>query len=129
MNDGESLIRDVWRRWNSGERELDPELFDPEFTVHSHLTGGAYQGAEQVRVWQSEIDQQFDDWELGVDRARALADGRFLVHGSIRGHGRASGIELDEPAAWIVELRSGRLLAVHNFIGVEAVKAAEAATT
>jgi len=129
MSDGESLIRDVWRRWNSGERELDPELFDPEFTVHSYLTGRAYSGAEQVRVWQSEIDQQFDDWELGVDRARALADGRFLVHGSIRGHGRASGIELDEPAAWIVEVRSGRLLTIHNFIGVEAVKAAEASTS
>ncbi len=128
MDDRESLIRDVWRRWNSGERELDPELFDPEFTVHSHLTGGAYSGEEEVRVWISEIDQQFDGWELGVDRAKALADGRFLVHGSIRGHGRASGIELDEPAAWIVKFRAGRLLAIHNFIGVDAVKAAEAST-
>jgi ketosteroid isomerase-like protein len=123
MDDRERLIRDVWRRWNSGERELDPELFDPEFTVHSHLTGGTYRGAEEIRVWISEIDQQFDGWELGVDRAQELADGRILVHGSIRGHGRASGIELDEPAAWIVEVRSGRLLAIHNFIGIDAVKA------
>jgi hypothetical protein len=129
MDDGESVIRDVWRRWNSGDRELDAETFDPEFTVHSHLTGGAYSGPEQIRVWISEIDQQFDGWELGVDRAEALADERFLIHGSIRGHGRASGIELDEPAAWIVELRAGRLLAIHNFIGVEAVKAAEASAS
>jgi ketosteroid isomerase-like protein len=126
MDHGESLIGDVWRRWNSGERELDPELFDPEFTVHSHLTGGAYSGEQQVGVWISEIDQQFDGWELAVDRVEVLPDGRLLVHGSIRGHGRASGIELDEPAAWIVELRSGRLLAIHNFIGVDAVKGAEA---
>jgi ketosteroid isomerase-like protein len=121
----ESLIGDVWRRWNEGERELDPELFDPEFTVRSHLTGGTYRGEEEIRVWISEIDQQFDGWELRVDRSRPLADGRLLVHGSIRGHGRASGIELDEPAAWIVTVRSGRVLAIHNFIGVEAVKEAE----
>jgi ketosteroid isomerase-like protein len=126
MDDRESLIREVWRRWNSGDRELDPELFDPEFTVHSHLTGGTYRGAEEIRVWISEIDQQFDGWELAVERAQVLADARILVHGSIRGHGRASGIQLDEPAAWIVEVRSGRLLAIHNFIGVDAVKAVEA---
>jgi ketosteroid isomerase-like protein len=128
MDDRERLIREVWRRWNSGERELDPELFDSEFTVHSHLTGGTYRGAEQIQVWISEIDQQFDGWELAVDRAEDLADGRILVHGSIRGHGRASGIELDEPAAWIVEVRSGRVLTIHNFIGIEAVKSAEAST-
>jgi ketosteroid isomerase-like protein len=124
-DDSENLVREVWRRWNEGERELNPELFDPAFTVHSHLTGGTYRGEREIQVWISEIDQQFDGWELRVRRTKPLADGRILVHGSIRGHGRASGIELDEPAAWIVALRSGRMLAIHNFIGVEAVKEAE----
>lgn len=126
---GEELLRDVWRRWNAGERELDSETFDPEFEVHSHLTGGVYRGEEQLKVWMGEIDQQFDGWVLAIAEVRALDDGRLLARGSIRGHGRASGIVLDEPAAWIVELRDGRLLAVHNFIGREASNAAEASVS
>ena len=126
---GEEVIRETWRRWNAGERELFPELIDPELEVHSHLTGGVYRGEERVREWMAEIDQQFDGWELAIDRIRMPTEGRALVRGSIRGHGSASGIELDEPAAWIVELRGGRILEVHNFVGRDAIEAAEASAS
>ena len=70
MADDQKLIRDVWRRWNTGDRRLDPESFDPEFEVHSHLTGDSYRGEERVRTWMAEIDQQFEDWELRIDEIR-----------------------------------------------------------
>ena len=129
MADDQELIRDVWRRWNAGDRRLDAESFDPEFEVHSYLTGDSYRGEERVRTWMAEIDQQFEGWELGIDEIRFVDDRRALVHGTIRGLGRASGIELDEPAAWIVEVRGGRMLAVHNFIGRDAIEAAEASVS
>ena len=122
---GEELIREVWRRWNAGERGLPEDLVDPEFEVRSALTGDAYRGEAEVRRWQEEIDQQFDGWELTIERVRMLDGSRALASGSIRGHGRASGIELDQPAAWIVEIAGGRLISVHNFIGADAADEAE----
>jgi ketosteroid isomerase-like protein len=46
------------------------------------------------------------------------------VQGSIHGRGRQSGVDLDQPASWLVEVRTGRLLRLRNYIGREA--AAEA---
>jgi ketosteroid isomerase-like protein len=128
-NPGEQLLRDVWRRWNAGEREMDVETFDPEFEVHSALTGDIYRGEERVQEWMNEIDQQFDRWRLEIETMRTLADGRVLARGAIRAHGRGSGIELAQPAAWIAEFRVGRLLAVHNFIGTDAAATAEASVS
>lgn len=124
---GEELIREVWRRWNAGERRLPEDLVDPELEVRSALTGDAYRGEAEVRRWQEEIDQQFDAWELTIEWVRMLDRSRALAGGSIRGHGRASGIELDQPAAWIVEIAGGRLISVHNFIGADAADEAERA--
>jgi ketosteroid isomerase-like protein len=74
----------------------------------------------------AEIDDQFDDWNLSIDTVSSIATDRLLVTGGIHGRGRQSGIDLDEPAAWIVELRAGRLLSIRNFIGREAVAQAPA---
>lgn len=123
---GEELLRDVFRRWNAGERELYAELFDPEFEVHSALTGRVYHGEAEVREWMAEIDEQFDGWELELGSVRPLADGRAMGWGKISAQGRGSGIELDQPAAWLIEVREGRLRSLHNFIGREAIAAAEA---
>ena len=127
MSDGEGLIRDVWRRWNAGERELDAESFDPEFEIHSALVQDVYRGAEGVRAWTAEIDQQFEAWELRIDEMHEVEPGSFVVHGSIRARGRHSGIDLDGPASWRIDLRDGRILRIRNFIGPDAsAEAAEA---
>lgn len=44
MSDGEELIRDVWRRWNSGVREFQADVLDPEIEIHSALTGQVFEG-------------------------------------------------------------------------------------
>ena len=28
MSDGETVIRDIWQRWNDGRREYDPEIIE-----------------------------------------------------------------------------------------------------
>lgn len=126
MEEREAIVREVWRRWNTGDRELDEELFDPEFETYSELVQRTYRGPEEVREWIAEIDDQFGGWELTVDGSRPLDDGRLLAWGHIRGKGRQSGIDLDERAAWIFGFRGGRLLSVRNFIGQDPVARAEA---
>ena len=128
MDEGEQLIRDIWRRWNAGERSPDADEFDTGIEVHSALAKNVYSGREGLAAWISEIDEQFEAWELGIDELRPTGPDGYVVHGSIRARGRTSGLDLDEPASWLVDLREGRLSRLRNFIGPAAREAAESAT-
>jgi ketosteroid isomerase-like protein len=127
VDEGEQLIRDVWRRWNEGEREPDAMEIDPGIEVHSALAKNVYSGRDGVMAWVGEIDEQFESWALGIDELRPLAPGSYIVHGSIHARGRTSGLDLDQPASWLVDVRDGRLLRIRNFIGAMAREAAEGA--
>ena len=104
----------MWRRWNSGDRELDEALLDPELEVHSVLTQRVYRGFDEVREWIAEIDDQFGDWELSIEEISRIGPDRLLGVGRIHGRGRRSGIDLDEPAAWIIDVRNGRMRSIRN---------------
>jgi SnoaL-like domain len=117
VSEGEETIRDVWRRWNQGERDYNPEILDPEIEIHSALTGQVFSGDSGVRRWVTEIDEQFDEWELSIDEIDQLSAERFAVRGSVRARGRQSGLDLDQLITWRVELRDGRILRLENTIG------------
>ena len=124
MDDDVQVVLGLFARWNSGDHSIDPELVDPEVEVYSALAQQSFRGYDGGEAWIREIDEQFDDWRVEVDSTRPLGRGRFLLEGSIHGRGRQSGVDLDQPASWVVEVRAGRLLRLRNYIGREA--AAEA---
>lgn len=126
MGEGEELIRETWGRWNSGVRRLEPETFDPEIEIHSALAGDVFKGEAGLQKWMAEIDEQFVAWEIEIESLREPTPDRFLAHGTIRARGRQSGVDLDQPASWVIELRDGRLRRIRNFIGSGADQAAEA---
>ena len=125
MDEGERVIRDIWRRWNDGERSPEAIDVDPGIEIHSALAKNVYAGRDGLLSWIGEIDEQFESWELGIDEARALGPEAYILHGSIRARGRTSGVDLDQAASWLVDLRDGRLLRIRNFIGQAARDAAE----
>lgn len=127
MDQGEQLIRDIWRRWNCGERSPDIEEMDPGIEVHSALAQNVYSGRDGLAAWISEIDEQFESWELGIDELRKLGPSSYIVHGSIHARGRTSGLDLDQPASWLIDLNEGRIFRLRNFIGQAARAAAEEA--
>jgi ketosteroid isomerase-like protein len=117
MAEGEELVRTIWARWNSGDRELRADEVDPEIEIHSALTNAVYRGYEGAERWMHEIDDQFSDWRLELDSIDERQGGDVVVAtGSISMRGRQSGLDLRQPAGWVVELRAGRLLTLHNFI-------------
>src|SRR5262245_21866977 len=124
METDEETLREVWRRWNAGRRDLNEELFDPDIEVHSRLANRVYRGPEQAREWMREIDDQFDDWNVSIEQVTPVGSHAMLVAGTIHGRGRQSGIDLDESAAWIVAFRNGRVLSIRNFIGQDALEQA-----
>ena len=127
MDQGEELIRDIWRRWNEGERSPEAVEIDPGVEIHSALAKNVYSGTDGLRSWIDEIDEQFESWELGIDEIRKLGPDSYIVHGSIHARGRTSGLDLDQPASWLVDLREGQLFRLRNFIGQQAREAAEEA--
>jgi ketosteroid isomerase-like protein len=119
MGDGEQVIREIWRRWNAGDREFDPEIVDPEIEVDSALTGQRFTGEAGLVRWIGEIEDQFEEWELTIIGIEGSGD-RLVVRGSVRARGRQSGVDLDQPITWNVELRDGRLRRLRNVLGTEA---------
>jgi hypothetical protein len=50
----------------------------------------------------AEIDDQFEDWHASIDEFRDAAADQLLGLGTIHLRGRASGVEFDQPMAWLL---------------------------
>ncbi len=113
-------MREVFSRWNEGERDFDDAVFEEALTIHSALTGDVYEGIDGLRAWAAEIDDQFKDWNLVVDDVEPLTDDRVVARGEIRMTGRQSDVAIAQPASWVIDLVEGRIATIRNFIGRKA---------
>jgi len=106
----------VRRAWDAFSRvdlegmlgELHPDVVALPFGAA--LEGAEYRGVEQVsRWWRDEI---LATWEffrtLVCDFQRV--DSRLLVTGRWYARGMESGVELDIPATWIIDVRDGKIV-------------------
>jgi ketosteroid isomerase-like protein len=122
----EQLVRDIFARWNAGDRQLRGEELHPEAIVYSSMTGDTYRGRESIRRWMAEIDEQFESWDLSIEEIRSFPGDRLLALGQVHFRGRASGVEFDQPMGWLIEFDQGRVTALNNIVGHEAaIEAAE----
>jgi ketosteroid isomerase-like protein len=113
---GEEFVRRVWARWNEGDREIRADEVDSEVEVYSALTGAVFRGHEGAERWFREIDDQFSDWRLELEAVDEPQQGVVVASGAISMRGRQSGVDLHQPASWLLELREGRLYRLHNFV-------------
>jgi ketosteroid isomerase-like protein len=98
----EELIRREFDRWNAGKREIDPQLVHHDIVIHSQMTNATHHGHDGMRRWMAEIDDQFEGWQSSIDEFRDAPEERLLVLGTIHFRGRASGVESDQPMAWLL---------------------------
>jgi ketosteroid isomerase-like protein len=105
----EELIRREFDRWNAGERRIDPKVIHDDVVFHSRMTNATYNGHDGVRRWMAEIDDQFEEWHSSIDEFRDAAEERVLALGTIHLHGRASGVEFDQPMAWLFTFAGDRV--------------------
>jgi ketosteroid isomerase-like protein len=109
----------------------DPEAMvaasDPSFEMNLVGVGGEpvhYEGARGIREWFRDVAESWESFRFEATDVRDLGD-RVLVLGDVSGCGRASGIEVDDRWAWIVELRGGRATSLRGFLDQhEALEAA-----
>jgi ketosteroid isomerase-like protein len=111
----QKLIRDLFERWNHGDREIDPVTIDPDAEVHSAMTRAIYRGYGGIKDWMAEIDEQFDSWRLTVEEMRDLPNDHVLALGSVHFRGRGSGVEFDQPIAWLIAFAGQRITEMRIF--------------
>jgi ketosteroid isomerase-like protein len=109
------------RRWfeaaiaAAATRDAEPlrDLIDPEFEFAPHITGGhegvEFRGFEGLLTF---IRVQAETWESLRAEPSVMRgnDDVVVVLGTIRARGRASGVDVEEPAVWLCHIRGGRIL-------------------
>ena len=118
-------VRRAFDRWNSGDRGIRPDEVDPDLELHSRMLGGVVRGRDGLQSWFEEIDQQFEEWRLHIAEIREAHPDRLLVLGEIHLRGRESKMEFDQPMAWLMDFRDGKLVRMKMFVDrAEALEAA-----
>jgi ketosteroid isomerase-like protein len=82
-------------------------------------------GHEGVEEWQRSESEAWESLKVEPSEFRDLGENRVLVVGELRGRGRASGLELNAPAASVLEMRESKVCAFHAYTSrAEALEAA-----
>jgi ketosteroid isomerase-like protein len=92
---------------------LDPDVeLEP---LRAVLEGSVYRGHEGLREWLDDMDEDWQDFHFEIADLRPLAPDRVLLVGRVRARARASGVELDDTAAWVCDVRDGKVARVHFY--------------
>jgi ketosteroid isomerase-like protein len=122
----EDVVRAAFDAVNRDDLEAGLALMDPEvefLPLGSVLVEGKpYRGHEGVREWDRERRALWD-LELELHVLREIDD-LVLVEGAIRTRGHGSGVELDTPVSWVLQLRDGKIVRIEAFLDAEAARAA-----
>jgi ketosteroid isomerase-like protein len=106
------VIRRAWAAASSADvdgmvAELHPDVVAIPFGAA--MEGKAYRGPEQVVAWlRDEILVSWEFFQVLPERFERVGD-RLLVTGRWKARGLESGVELDIPASWVVEVRDGKV--------------------
>jgi len=75
----------------------------------AEIADRSYQGPDRVmHWWRTELLANWEVYETIPEHFRRVGS-RTLVTGRWHARGRQSGVELDSPAAWIMEVRNGQI--------------------
>ena len=93
-------------------------VLDHEVEIRPGLVGGlegtVYRGLSGNEQFWTDIDATWAEFRIEPDEFRVLR-GRILILGRAFARGRESGVVLDQPAAWIAEVRDGKILKFRSF--------------
>ena len=64
--------------------------------------------------WDNEIVPSWESFEVIAEDFRRVGN-RLLVFGHWRANGRTSGMKLEMPATWVVEVRDGKIASWQTF--------------
>jgi len=110
-DDDFELIHRAWAAFSRTDdeallRELHPEV--EAVPIGAPMESRLYRGVDEVMGWLGESQASWEVFEVVPEEFRR-AGGKILVTGRWHVRGKESGVELDIAAAWIVEVRDGKI--------------------
>jgi ketosteroid isomerase-like protein len=106
------VVRRVWAAFNRGEQNDVGEYLRPDVVAipfGAALEGKAYKGRDGVLSWwNDEILVTWEQFEVHPERFERVGD-KLLVTGRWKARGIESGVDLDLPATWVIEVRDGQI--------------------
>jgi len=112
-DDDFELIRRAWAAASRADEEGMRSEFHPEIVAipfGAAMEGKAYRGHDQVMSWwRDEIRASWKFFEVLPEQFQRVGE-RILVTGRWHARGQESGVELDLPASWIIEVRDGKIV-------------------
>jgi ketosteroid isomerase-like protein len=125
------VVRTVWEAFNREDDETAIAHIHHDAVIvpfGAALEGKQYSGHEQILGWMvGDIRQNWEWFHTDAREFRRFGD-KILVYGWWRARGRDSGVELEVPATWVVEVRDGKIVfwrtfterdEAHRFIGLQ----------
>ena len=112
------IVRKALAAFNAGDNDLVLASFDPDVelvTVRAVLEGSEYRGYDGFRRFVADMAEDWDTFHPEPDEVRELGGGRVLVLGHLQARGKASGMEVDSTAAWLCDVREGRITRVRFY--------------
>jgi ketosteroid isomerase-like protein len=104
---------------------MDPEVeFRPRFQVMLGGKAAVYSGHEGFREALRELYGALEWIKPEISEIRDL-DGRIVALGRLRLRGKKSGVEVESPAGWVVDIKNGKAVRVSEYLDpAEALEAA-----
>lgn len=103
------------------EATLDPDV--ELVPLRAVLDGSVYRGHEGMRRWLEDMSEDWTQFELDLRGVRELESGQLLVEAEMRLRGQ-SGVAANSPAAWLCEMREGRVARIRFYTDPETALAA-----
>ena len=84
--------------------------------------GTVYRGADGLKSLLKDMSEDWEDFHIEPDELREIDESRVLILGRMQGRGKASGMEIEAPAAWVCELRDGKVTKVQFYAHEDAAR-------
>ena len=91
--------------------------------ISSQVGATRHCGHVELREFAEDYYATWAQLELMADEIIEVRS-RLLVLGHVRARGVGSGVELDQPCAWIVEFRDDKLMRVRAYLDLKAAREA-----
>jgi ketosteroid isomerase-like protein len=113
------LCREGVEAFNQRDIERLAELTSPEFEFAAYLATlietTTYRGLDGFRRYFEDADAAWEEIQVRLsDDFRDLGE-RIVLFGELQGKGRASGLEVRVPLAWVAEIHDGKLTRLRSY--------------
>jgi ketosteroid isomerase-like protein len=121
-----ALVRRGHTAYETGDVEAVGEILDPELIVFAPPdvgNPGTFHGPEGFAQWAGHWNEAWEDFSQELTGVEAIGERHAIADVHQTARGRASGVELEQDASYVYEVRGGR--AVYLAIYLDRERAVE----